>query len=171
MPVCLSPLVSPLKWQFRSVELRNYFDTCGVGSNARPRPAAKRKNALPERCTTRAKPHLRSFDLKVGSLEHQDASLVPSAPFETHANGFFISSMSAAGVAGPSARFGVGGARSSVRRHGEVLFRARRGGQEGGAWRSSLRRAPVGKGAEAHDLQPGGVFGVSAWAKTRWHAD
>ena len=70
-PVCVSPLVSPLKWQFRSVELRNYFDTFGVGSNARPRPAAKRKNALPERCTTRVKPHFRSFNLKIGSLEYQ----------------------------------------------------------------------------------------------------
>ena len=34
--VCLSPL----KWQFRFVELRNHFDTCGVGSN---RTAAKKK--------------------------------------------------------------------------------------------------------------------------------
>jgi len=43
--------------------------------------------------------------------------LVPSAPFETHANGFFF--------------------------------------------------APAGEGAEAHDLQPGEVFRVSAWAKAR----
>jgi len=32
---------------------------------------------------------------------------------------------------------------------------------------SSARRAPAGKGTEAHDLQPGEVFGVSAWAKAR----
>jgi len=29
-------------------------------------------------------------------------------------------------------------------------------------------RAPAGEGAEAHDLQPGEVFGVSVWAKARW---
>jgi len=28
----------------------------------------------------------------------------------------------------------------------------------------------VGEGAEAHDLQPGEAFGVSAWAKARWPA-
>ena len=32
----------------------------------------KKAPALPERCTTRAKPHFRSFNLKVGNLEHQD---------------------------------------------------------------------------------------------------
>ena len=35
---------------------------------------------------------------------------------------------------------------------------ARAGGRE---------RAPAGEGVEAHDLQPGEVFGVSAWAKAR----
>ena len=54
---------------------------------SRPEP-----RTLPERCATRAKPHLRPFNLKVGSIEHQDAqaglvpSFVPSAPFETHAS-------------------------------------------------------------------------------------
>ena len=28
----------------------------------------------------------------------------------------------------------------------------------------------MGEGAEAHDLQPGEVFGVSAWAEARWPA-
>jgi len=105
---------------------------------------------------------------------------------------------------------GAGVARSAARRHGKVFLRARRSGQEGGAWRSfhrcesacararsaaksaarrraklssaarrglqpgdvrsSLRSAPAGEGAEAHDLQPGEVFGVSAWAKARWPA-
>ena len=37
--------------------------------------AAKNAPALPERCTTRAKPHLRSFNLKLGSLEHQSAKV------------------------------------------------------------------------------------------------
>jgi len=31
--------------------------------------------------------------------------------------------------------------------------------------RRRARRAPAGEGAEAHDLQPGEVFGVSAWVK------
>ena len=44
--------------------------------------------------------------------------------------------------------FGVGGTRSAARRHGEVLLRARRSGQEGpGDVQSSLRRAPVGEAA------------------------
>ena len=43
---------------------------------------------------------------------------------------------------------------------------ARRGLQPGDV-RSSLRRAPAGEGAEAHDLQPGEVFRLSAWAKAR----
>jgi len=38
---------------------------------------------------------------------------------------------------------------------------ARRGLQPGYV-RSFLRRAPAGEGAEAYDLQPGEVFGVSA---------
>ena len=86
---------------------------------------------------------------------------------------------------------------------GEVLFgasgrwrgrEARRGLQPGDV-RSSLRRAAAGEGAEAHDMQPGEVFGacrrghearerevcspapwrcvhrrVSAWGKARWPA-
>jgi len=95
----------------------------------------------------------------------------------------------------------VGGARSVAWRHGKALLRERRSGQEGGSWRSFLpcesacakrgevcspatsgvlfgsaarsaarRRAEfssAGEGAEAHDMQPGEVFGVSAWAKAR----
>ena len=35
----------------------------------------KKAPALPEHCTTRAKPHLRSFNLQVGNIEHQDAQV------------------------------------------------------------------------------------------------
>ena len=56
--------------------------------------------------------------------------------------------------------------RSSARRRAKFSSAARRGLQPGDV-RSSLRRAPVGEGAEAHDLQSGAVFGVSAWAKAR----
>ena len=84
-------------------------------------------------------------------------------------------------------RFGVGGARSGARRHGKVFLRARRGargevffgasrrvrghearrGLQPSDVRSSLRSAPAGEGAEAHDLQPGELFRVSAWVKAR----
>ena len=39
---------------------------------------------LTERCTTKAKPNLRSFNLEAGYLEPQNA------PYKTHSNGFFI---------------------------------------------------------------------------------
>ena len=73
--VYVSPLVSPLKWQFRSIELRNYFDTCGVGSK-RSRPAAKKAPALPERCTTGAKSHIQSFNLRVSGKTSPLSKLV-----------------------------------------------------------------------------------------------
>ena len=59
---------------------------------------------------------------------------------------------------------------------GEVFFgasrrvrgrEARRGLQHGDV-RIYLRRAPVGEDAEAHDLQPGDVFRVSAWVEAWW---
>jgi len=82
-------------------------------------------------------------------------------------------------------RFGVGGARSSARRQGEMFLGARRRGQETrervakfssarglqpGDVRSSLRRAPAGEGAEAHDLQPGEEFGACRRGRRRWGA-
>ena len=39
-----------------------------------------------------------------------------------------------------------------------------------GVVRSSLRRAAVGEGAEAHDLQPGEVFGGCRRGRRRWGA-
>ena len=39
----------------------------------------RQKLALSERCTTKAKPHLQSFNLKVGNLEHQDAQVLSRA--------------------------------------------------------------------------------------------
>ena len=59
-----------------------------------------------------------------------------------------------------------------------VFFGARRRGQERearrglqpGDVRSSLRRAAAGEGAEAHDLQPGGVLGACRSGRTRWGA-
>ena len=180
----------------------------------------KQAPALPERCTTRAKPHFRSFNLKVGSLEHQGAQVrsraPPLRPLVLQAQGRFSRHHPRALVSGArglqpgvtarssSARVGVGkrapgarglqtgvSARCSSARVGVVKRGAR-------AWKSFLRcesacararsavrsvtrrraefsltraggrgRAPVGEGAEAHDLQPGEVHGVSAWAKAR----
>jgi len=57
-------------------------------------------------------------------------------------------------------------ARSAARRRAEFSSAARRGPQPGDV-RSFLRRVPAGEGAEAHDLKPGEVFRVSAWAKAR----
>ena len=37
----------------------------------------KQAPALPERCTTRAKPHFRSFNLKAGNLEHRTRKFGP----------------------------------------------------------------------------------------------
>jgi len=48
-------------------------------------------------------------------------------------------------------------ARSAARKRAE--FSSARAGGRG--------RAPAGEGAEPHDLQPGEVFDVSAWAKAR----
>jgi len=124
---------------------------------------------------------------------HQDAQVWSRAhPFEPYANGFFtfqggssshLPRALASGVRGlqpgVTARYSsarVGMVKRGAR--GEVFFGsslpmqgrdARRSLQPGDV-RSSLRRAPVGEGAEAHDLQPSEVLGVSAWAKARWPA-
>ena len=106
------------------------------------------------------------------------------------------------GAAGPgtiletsSARFGIGGARSGARRHGELFLRMRRRGQEArgrvaitsaqSAWvrarsaaRSAARRRVKFSSARAGGQGRGsarsaaqrGVRRVSAWAKTRWPA-
>ena len=133
--------------------------------------------------------------------------MVPSAPFETNANGFFTfqggfsrhlpralasgarvlqpgvtARLSSARVGGRVAKF------SSVRvgvwkgaKRGEVCSpvtcevffgsvarsAARRRAKFSSACAGGRGRAPAGEGAKAHDLQPGEVFGVSAWAKAR----
>ena len=62
-----------------------------VERSAAPAHAWAEPRTLPERCTTRAKPSLRSFNLEVGDLETQDAQGWSRAhPARPHANGFFI---------------------------------------------------------------------------------
>ena len=162
----------------------------------------------PRRCTTSAKPDLRSLNLEVGNVEPQDvqgwsrahparltrmvSSSSREAPFER--------SKPVVGAADPgrifeasSARFSVGGARSAARRHGEVVLRARRRGQEArgrvaissaqsallGA-RSTARSAPrrcakvlsarvggQGRGGARSTAQRD-VRRVSAWVMVRW---
>jgi len=153
--VCLSPL----KWQFMSVESRNYFDTCGVGSSTHGRAWRQKKApALPERCTARAKHHLRSLKLKVGSLEHQDVQVWsrahPLRPTRTVSSRSrecfrdFLRALWRRGreVCSPASRQGILRTRRGA--HGEVFFgasrrvrgrEARRGLQPGDV-RSSLRQ-------------------------------
>jgi len=69
--VCLS-VVFYTAFLYRMYLNWNYFGTCGVASK---RSKLKKAPALPQRCTTRAKPHFRSFNLKVGNLEHQDTQV------------------------------------------------------------------------------------------------
>ena len=116
--------------------------TCGVGSKA---VENGKSPALPERCTTRAKPHLRSFNLKVGNREHQDAQVWsqahPLRPKRT------IFSLPGRVLETSSARFGVGGARSAARRHGGVLLHARRRvkrGTRGEVFFGASRRSQLG---------------------------
>ena len=55
-------------------------------------------------------------------------------------------------------------ARFAAQRRAKFSSAAQRGLKSNDV-RSSLRRAPVGEGAEAHDLQPGEVFGLSRGRK------
>jgi len=95
------------------------------------------------RCTTRAKPSLRSFNLEAGNLEPQDAQgwsrARPARPTRTVSSSsrqaLFERSKPIVGAAGPGtvfdtshARFGVGGTRSAAQRHGKVLLRTHRRG-------------------------------------------
>ena len=153
-----------LKCQFRSAALRNYFDTCGVSSKT---VANGKAPALPERCTSRAKPHFRSFNLMVGNVEHQDAQVWsrarPMRPLVRQAPGRFPRHLARALASGVrSLKPGVM-ARHSPTRVGVV--------KKGSRGEFSSVQVGVCEGAKRGEVYSPAtcevLFGARRWARAR----